>query len=114
MSDFGTTILAKKEDNSNFSSDDISDLSSKLKSILKDGEYGGALGDDFNHQFGEIEGSKSIIVQLSEYYYGNDDDENEESFEFVKDVELDQALELVEMLSMEFPDYRFEANVEEW
>ncbi len=113
MSDFGTIITATKKDDENFSSREAKKLSKALKKIIKVGEYSSAMGEDFDSEFNQEENSNSILVILSEYYYGSDN-EDEELFEFVKDTELEEANEIAEKLKEDFKDYDFETNTENW
>ncbi|HOY42212.1 MAG TPA: hypothetical protein PLX60_10135 [Chitinophagales bacterium] len=113
MSDFGTMIIATKKDNNGFTNSELSDLSSKLKSIIKKEDYTNALGKDFMDDFQE-ESDGSAIVLLSEHFYGGDIKEDEESFDFVKESELEQAKEMAEKLSIEFSEIDFDAQTEEW
>lgn len=114
MSDFGTTISVVKKNKSVFSDNEIKELSDKLAELIKKNKYENALAEKFKHEFVLDESKSQCIVQLSEHYYGGDDDEDMESFEFVEDVELETAEEIVELLKDIFPDYTFEACTEEW
>lgn len=115
MSDFGTTIIVTKISEKSFSSNEISSISSSLKGIIKKGDYEDALGEKFNHEFEEVDDTPpAIIVRLSEHYYGSNEKENEENKEFVSDIELPQAEEIVDELKKNYKDYSFEFDLDEW
>jgi hypothetical protein len=114
MSDFGTLLTVTKKDNSELTNSEVNDLSSGLKKIIKKGEFTDALGEPFEHDFVIDDDKKSAIVQLSEHYYGDDLTENEELFEFVENTEKVQIEEIIEKLKLSFPDFKFEAETEEW
>jgi hypothetical protein len=114
MSDFGTLLTVTKKDNSELTNSEVNDLSSELKKIIKKGEFTDALGEPFEHDFVIDDDKKSAIVQLSEHYYGDDLTENEELFEFVENTEKVQIEEIIEKLKLGFPDFKFEAETEEW
>ena len=63
----------------------------------------------------ELDGDKlGAHVQLSEYHYGGDPDEDNETYEFVKEVEESDIEDIIDLLKAQFPDYTFEGSVEEW
>jgi hypothetical protein len=115
MSDFGTTINISKPDGKAFTGKEVTDLADELQEILEDGEYENALGEPFLHKVAEIEGEPSLLLAiLSEHYYGDSDDENEETFGFVEETELEHAETIAEALKTKFPDLTFKAGIEDW
>lgn len=112
MSDFGTLLIARKKDESDLSNSEINNLSSELKEIIKNGEFVNAVGEPFEHNFILDDDKKSAMVQLSEHYYGDED--NDELFQFVEETELEQGEEIIKKLSLEFPEIEFEISVEDW
>jgi len=114
MSDFGTLLRVTKKDNSELTISEVNDLSSELKKIIKKGEFVNALGEPFEHDFVIDDDKKSAVAQLSEHYYGDDLTENEELFEFVENTEKEQIEGIIEKLKIEFTDFEFEVETEEW
>ena len=115
MSDFGTLVIAKKKDGKRFSSSERSDLSNEMKQIINQGSFEDAGGEKFKHEFEESYGDDSfIMVRLSDHYFGGNRDEDQASFEFVEDLEIPDAEEIIEKLQKKFPDYDFECSVEKW
>ena len=114
MSDFGTMIIATKGKDT-FQQSEVNAVSQKLKEIIKNNDaYINYLGDPYEHDFHLVDGSTEIGVLLSEYYFGDEEDENDDLFSTIEEEELDDAKELAEKLSVAFPNYTFSASVEEW
>ena len=114
MSDFGATISATKKDGGQLSNSDIADLSSKLDDIINDGEFENAIGDPMSSSFERDQGKSVAIVQLSEHYFGGDPDEDMETFEFVKETEESDIVEIKDALIAEFPEFSFKGNFGTW
>lgn len=116
MSDFGTTISVIKENTGSFENSEIKKLSDKLKEFIYDEELENVLGEAYNNEFKRVDGENkpTLLVQLSEHFYSGEEDQDEETFEFVKDTELDDAELLISKLKTLFNHYSFEARVEEW
>ncbi len=114
MSDFRTLLTITKKDNSELANSEVSGLSSELKKIIKKEDFVDALGEPFGHDFILDEDKKSAVAQLSEHYYGDDSKENEELFEFVENTEKEQIEEIIEKLKIEFADFEFSTETEEW
>ena len=111
MSDFGTTIKAIKESGDSISSSDASSLSDGLKDLIEDNDYVDLLEEPFDHEFEDID-TGEVIVRLSKHYFGDEDPGV--AMEFVEENELQSAISLADLMKAQFPDYNFEAKVEEW
>jgi hypothetical protein len=117
MSDFGTLLLTAKKSKASFRDAEREAFSSKLQSIVEDNDFEDAAGRPFTTDAMIEEGNEEypphLLVRLSEHYFGNDDD-HDESMEFVEDVEFDYVDDLIDSLSEEFPDYTFKKLLVEW
>jgi len=111
MSDFGTLLVAKKQNGNNISENEMNSLSETLKELIEKNDYSDALGESFNYEFDESDGIE-VIVQLSEHYYGNEDPD--EMKEFVKEIEFEQAKKIMEKIKSTFSTYNFDVSIEEW
>ena len=117
MSDFGTILIIGKEDESAFLLDELNTATEKLKTIIKDLDLEDAAGELFRHEltiedaYGEY--PPHLLVRLSEHYWGDEDDV-EETKEFVEDIELDLVDELITEMKSVFPNYKFKKLVTEW
>ena len=111
MSDFGTLLVAKKQNGNKISENEMNSLSDTLKELIEKNDYSDALGESFNYEFDESDGIE-VIVQLSEHYYGNEDPD--EMKEFVKEIELEQAKKIMEKMKTKFSTYNFDVSIEEW
>lgn len=116
MSDFGTFISVTKEDNTSFSEQDITLITETIDTSINTDEFVNALGDPFLFEIAEENDDEnpSILIILSENYYGGNPIEDEELFDFVKDSEISQAEEISNILKNILPDYNFTASFEEW
>lgn len=115
MSDFGTLITAVKKSGT-VSKNELNQLSDKLKSLIQSNEdYINYLGEPYEHDFDGVENSANeAIALLSEYYFGEDDDENDDLYQTIEDEELEDAKSLAEKLAGHFPEFSFEAEVTTW
>ncbi|MFK8101106.1 MAG: hypothetical protein AB8G15_01225 [Saprospiraceae bacterium] len=112
MSDFGALMSGTKKRTQTFSSDEIDAISQKLKGILITGDYSTSLGKKFNFYFTRGRSTNQIICLLSEYNYGEGEDDD--NFEFVEENELDDVKAMTRALAKEFPTIDFVGSIENW
>lgn len=116
MSDFGTTIIAKRNDGNSITDAELNQLSNSLENIISSDEnLIDFTGDPYNDEFHFSSNDNSEIwAVLSEYYYGGDEDEDQENYDTIVDEEMDDAKSIAAILEKQFPDYTFTAEVTEW
>jgi len=114
MSDFGAYIEIAKKNNEPISLSEAEAINPLIEKMKESQEFSDSLGEDFLYNLTEIENSKeSLLLTLSEYWYGEDDDE--ENFEFAEDNDLSQAQEISKILEKAFGTiFTFEAKFENW
>ena len=110
MSDFGSMIIATKQDKSNFSNNELIQLSDKLQKIVTVEDYCDSLGNRFKTKFETNDERTEAIAILSEYYFSEDDDE----LAFVKEDETENIEAIIETLKLIFSTFYFEGSIEEW
>lgn len=114
MSDFGAMIIAKKQDQSSFTNNELIQLSEKLQKIVTTENYCDSLGNRFKTTFNTSEDNTEGISILSEYYFSGEAEEDREELAFVKEKETQNVKAIVEILALIFPYFNFEGLIEEW
>lgn len=115
MSDFGAYISIEKKDGKAFTSSEKNQIKNTLQSIIENDELVNALGDPYEHEVQDTNDSKTtVFVQLSEHYYGGDEKEDEEIFDFVKDAEEEDTNFISKKLENELPQFNISSGVTEW
>jgi hypothetical protein len=111
--DYGAILSVVKKDGASFTASEIDALSDGLDRLLEAGSFEDALGEPFVSVM-EPPQDKQLRFRLSGHYFGNDEEENEDEFGFVEDVEIEEVQKIIAKLSVEFPELVFEAMVDEW
>lgn len=114
MSDFGSLLTATKVNGTKITQVNITELKTALKVAIDENDFGDALGKPFSSDFQLDSSQLMAIVQLSQHYFGGDPDEDNEIYEFVQEVEESDLEDIVDLLTTQFPEYTFEAKIEEW
>jgi hypothetical protein len=117
MSDFGAVITVTKDKFfSNFEQSEVDDLTMKLEEIIdSDDNYINFLADPYKSTFYALDSAQGeLIVQLSEYYYGEDEEEDKELFATIRDEETEDAEDLAGKLSKIYPTYTLKGEVIEF
>jgi hypothetical protein len=114
MSDFGSYILISKKDGNPINQSDKESLNNAIEKVKKSDEFLDSLGEDFLFNMAELEGDNNhLILNLSEYWHGEGDDE--ENFEFAQDNDMSFAEEVEKLLEKELGNiFLFEAKFENW
>lgn len=116
MSDFGALLIVKSD--SEIQDDEKQTITKQLEALLEEEtdpgiyKYENSLGEQFQSTLIELS-KNSIAFQLSEYWYG-DEDEEEESFDFAKDEDEETAKPLVAAMQSALPKYQFSIEFDEW
>lgn len=115
MSDFGTAISIVKKDGKAFSSNEKQQIKNALKQIINTDELVNSLGESYNYEIQDVDDAKpTLFVQLSEHYFSGDEAEDQETFEFVEETELEDANHIISSLKTQFSSFNFNSSVEEW
>lgn len=114
MSDFGAALTAYKRDDTSFSSTQLSELSKRLKKIIRKKELVNAENEAYNHRFERLDQEANAFVRVSEYYFDGEEEIDAEALAEVKEVESEDLKIMIKKLSKHFPKYTFEAHVGEW
>ncbi len=114
MSDFGSFLTVSKKNGDQFSHAEVRELSAALEKILAENEFTSTLGDPFSGDLELSSDGREASVPLSEYYHGGDPGEDEEMFDFVNEVEVDDLQVIATQMSAQFSEYTFKGAVEEW
>ena len=114
MSDFGTYIEISKKEEKPILPNEKEVIILAIKKIAENEEFTDSLGEAFLFQLNEVENAPSkLLLNLSEYWYGEGEDE--ENFEFAKDNDLQYAQEIAKILEQESGNiFSFEAKFENW
>jgi hypothetical protein len=115
MSDFGAAISIVRKDGKSFSSSEKQHLEDALKNCITNDDLVNAIGETYNHELQlVVDVNPTLFIQLSEHYYGGNDEEDQETFDFVEETELGDANHIIASLKNQFTDYNFTASIEEW
>ncbi len=114
MSDFGAILTAYKRDQSSFSPTQLSELSKKLKKIIRKKELINAIEEPYNHRFERLNEEPHAFVRLSEYYYDGEEELDAEALAETKEIESEDVKLIIKKLTKYFPKLSFEGTVGEW
>lgn len=116
MSDFGTTITISKKDKSNFTESEISEIEVKMTEYIRENDLTVLASEElYTVNITKMnDPHEELFIQLSEHYYSGDEIEDQESFEFVEEIELVDTEGIIEHLKGVFPNLDYKAEVTEW
>ena len=114
MSDYGAILTAFKRDESSFSSTQLTELSKKLKKIIRKKELINVQEEKYSHKFERLAEEPNAFCRVSEYYFHGEDELDAETLAETKELESEDVAIMLKKLSKHFPKIIFEAHVGEW
>ncbi|MAN26757.1 MULTISPECIES: hypothetical protein [Mesonia] len=111
MSDFGAMIIFRKANSESFTDDDKNTIKSALKKVINKGNYSNLIKEG---NYLNLKGwdNDKLCSLLTEYYI---DENYDETVEFAKEEDLEDAKNISRQLQKELGDvYEVIASFEEW